>query len=201
VRGVPGPEARVNERVQMERVSRRAGGVLAVLLALAGAAAAQEDHGALALELVNEARQAEGLEPLTSVETLAATAKAHAEDMLARDYYAHVSPEGETVRDRFLAEGGSEWRLVAENIAMCRGCPTPPGADRVRAFQRGWMESPEHREAILDPGLAAFGFAMTWGEGVAYGVQTFAGPGQSRGGDPRDERATPEALTGRRSPR
>jgi uncharacterized protein YkwD len=117
--------------------------------------------------------------------------------MLARDYYAHASPEGETVRDRFLDAGGSAWRLVAENIAMCRGCPTPPDSDRVREFQEGWMESPEHRAAILDPGLEEFGFAMSWGETVTYAVQTFAGPGQSQGAEEMAEETAPEDLSER----
>ena len=155
--------------------------VAAVLLAAAGAAGAQEERAARALALVNEARAAEGLPPLEADERLGAAARAHARDMEARDYYAHTSPEGGTVRDRFLAEGGSEWRLVSENIARCRGCPTPPGPERVRAFQEGWMDSPEHRAAILDPGLARFGYALAWGEGVTYGVQTFAGPGRAEG--------------------
>jgi uncharacterized protein YkwD len=180
--------------MQMKSIAWSGSGcVIAALIALSGASA-QDDRSALALDLVNEARQAEGLEPLTWAEALEAAAQVHADDMLDRDYFAHVSPEGATVRDRFLDEGGGAWLLVAENIANCRGCPTPPGPDRVREFQQGWMESPEHRAAILDPGLSEFGFAMSWGEAVVYGVQTFAGPGQSQGAD---ETATSEELTKR----
>ena len=162
----------------------RAWAASVVLLATAGAAAGQEGRGERALALVNEARAAEELAPLERDERLAAAARAHAEDMAARDYYAHTSPEGGTVRDRFLDEGGGRWRLVSENIARCRGCPVPPGPERVGAFHEGWMGSPEHREAILDPGLERFGFAMAWGDDVTYGVQTFAGPGRPEGLEP-----------------
>lgn len=133
----------------------------------------------LALELVNQSRQAEGLEPLVPGDMLDEAAQAHAEDMLAEDYYAHVSPDGRGPRDRFLAAGGSEWVLVAENIARCSGCPAPPGRDRVRAFHDGWMNSPEHRANILTPGLQRFGFGIVAGGGLVYAVQTFAGPGAS----------------------
>jgi uncharacterized protein YkwD len=160
------------------------------------AASAQEDRRDLALSLVNQARSAEGLDPLNMNDRLVAAAKKHATDMLERDYYAHVSPEGEDVRDRFLAEGGSEWLRVAENLAICRGCPTPPGRERVRSFQKGWMESAEHRDNILDPGLESFGYAVVAGEDTTYGVQTFAGPGRPEGLPPGEEerRASPEAL-------
>jgi uncharacterized protein YkwD len=119
--------------------------------------------------------------------------------MLSRDYYAHVSPEGETVRDRFLEAGGGRWRLVSENIAMCEGCPTPPSPDRVREFEQGWMQSPEHRANILDPGREQFGFALTSGENVTYAVQTFAGPGRAEGlpAGEVEEEAPPAALSER----
>jgi uncharacterized protein YkwD len=184
--------------MDMKSIQRSApGSILATLVVLAGAVSAQDERSALALDLVNEARQAEGLEPLTWADALAAAAQVHANDMLARDYFDHLSPEGETVRDRFLDEGGGAWLQVAENIAMCRGCPTPPGPDRVSEFHQGWMESPEHRAAILDPGVAEFGSAVSWRENVAYAVQTFAGPGQSEGADETATEAAPDELTDR----
>ena len=177
------------QRISGMRVSV-CGGLLALLL-WPQAVAAEPEWVQRSLELANEARAAEGLEPLEIDERLVAAAEAHAEDMLERDYYSHVSPEGETVRDRYLAEGGSEAKLVSENLAFCEGCPTPPGIERVEAFHEGWMQSPEHREAILDPGLSAFGFAMRADGARVYGVQTFAGPGRPRGLTPDEE---PEEL-------
>lgn len=158
----------------------------AAVLLLSPSGAAAQARREQALSLTNEARQEAALGPLVLDRNLVAAAKAHAGDMLSRDYYAHESPEGETVRDRFLAEGGGKWRQVAENIALCRGCPVPPGPDRVRAFHEGWMESPEHRENILDPGLEEFGFAMTWEGETIYAVQTFAGPGRPQGLSPSE---------------
>jgi uncharacterized protein YkwD len=178
--------------------ARRASAALALTAALlvGQSAIADEPWHEQALELVNQAREAEGLAPLALEDALVGAAEAHAEDMLARDYYDHVSPEGETVRDRYLAAGGDDSRMVSENIAFCEGCPTPPDPERIEAFHDGWMESPEHRENILDPGLATFGFAMASEENVIYGVQTFAGPGRARGlrhGEPEEELPT-EAL-------
>ncbi|MEH6773735.1 MAG: CAP domain-containing protein [Cereibacter changlensis] len=156
--------------------------VLACGLALAGQPAlAQSEFLDQALDLVNASRAEADLPALETGADLVEAARAHAEDMLARDFYAHESPEGDTVQDRYIAAGGDEWELVAENIARCTGCPAPDAA-RIAALHEGWMNSPGHRENILRQGLARFGFAVVGGGGRdLYAVQTFAGPGQSRG--------------------
>ncbi len=123
------------------------------LFAAFDASAQTDDLSSLALSLVNEARAENDLAPLESTSTLAEAAEAHADDMLTRAYYSHESPDGDTVQDRVIDAGGSRWQLVAENIARCRGCEAAD-ADRVRAFQEGWMQSPGHRENILREGLA-----------------------------------------------
>lgn len=141
-----------------------------------------------ALELVNEDRAEYGLEPLELTESLNEAAQNHAEDMLERDYYAHVSPEGEAVQDRYIDAGGSRWRLVAGNIARCTGCPSPPTIERVRNLQQGWMNSPGHRANILREGLDSFGYGIIVGEDQRlYAVQNFAGPGMPRGLQPDEE--------------
>ena len=136
----------------------------------------------LALELVNEARAKEGLPALKLEAKLNEASLGHARDMLARNYYAHESPEGKTVSDRFQAAGGSKWLLTAENIAKCDGCAPPLTRDHVRQMQDGWMNSPGHRANILRKGLETFGFGMTVnGGGTLYAVQNFAGPGTPHG--------------------
>lgn len=138
--------------------------------------AQMRDH---ALELVNQDRSENGLPALDAGPNLDTAAIAHAEDMLARDYYDHVSPEGESVADRYRAAGGSEWELVAENISRCMGCTA--GLDVVQELQEGWMNSPEHRANILANGLDRFGFGLASDGSTLYAVQTFAGPGTPRG--------------------
>lgn len=136
---------------------------------------------AKALGLVNEDRRQHGLETLDFTEPLNEAAQGHAVDMRRRDFYAHVSPEGETVKDRYSDHGGSRWRLVAENIARCTGCPSQPTDERVKSLHTGWMKSPPHRRNILMEGLDSFGFGIVVGkDNVLYAVQTFAGPGTAR---------------------
>ncbi|MBP0441074.1 CAP domain-containing protein [Tianweitania sediminis] len=135
-----------------------------------------------ALALVNQAREEHGLPALTLGPQLNEAAQMHAADMFDRDYYAHTSPEGDTVQDRYMDAGGSRWKFVAENIARCEECTPPITAERVERLQTGWMNSPPHREAILGEGLENFGYGIVLGaDNGLYAVQTFAGPGTPRG--------------------
>lgn len=137
---------------------------------------------AQALALVNEERRQRGLPELRLEAELNEAARGHARDMLERDYYAHESPEGENVLDRYLAAGGAQWRLVTENIARCANCDSVIDEAAVERLHRGWMNSPEHRANILREGLDRFGFgAAASGAGGLYAVQTFSGPGRPRG--------------------
>jgi len=159
--------------------------VACLALAVSGAAAQEApdaDLRAASLGHVNDARAEARLSELERGPILEQAAQGHAEDMLARDFYAHVSPEGEGPRNRFLAAGGGEWELVAENIARCSGCAELDEA-RIEGFHEGWMNSPEHRANILRGGLSRYGFGAAAGDGVIYAVQMFAGPGEARGGD------------------
>ncbi|WP_160937345.1 CAP domain-containing protein [Teichococcus coralli] len=173
--------------------------LVALLLALAASAGAAEgeDLAGLrrhALELVNQARQAQGRAPLETGADLEKAAQSHARDMLKRHYYSHTSPEGDDVRDRYMEAGGSRWDLVEENIARCQNCGPPATAATVGQLQQGWMNSPHHRENILREGLRRFGFGIVVEAGGGlYAVQTFAGPGTSRGGGAE---ATSDALSG-----
>ena len=135
-----------------------------------------------ALELVNQARREHGLPPLELGAKLEEVALAHAKDMLRRGYFSHVSPNGTTVQERYVAAGGSKWRLIAENIAHCAACTAPPDVAAVEQLQRDWMHSPEHRHNILHRGLTQFGFAVVSSRAQGeYAVQTFAGPGVPHG--------------------
>ena len=171
----------------MTRRAAIGGSILAASLAIALPAAAQdtvdlEPLRERASAFVNAARGEAALPDLTLGRALSRAAQGHADDMLERDDYAHVAPDGETPAARFRAAGGSRWALSGENIARCMGCAPPPDAARVEAFQEGWMRSPGHRETILDPGFDRMGFGIAGGADQTYAVQTFAGPGEAEDG-------------------
>jgi uncharacterized protein YkwD len=101
------------------------------------------------LYFVNRARDEAGLRPLAWSERLAVAAQAHAADMDARNFYAHVSPEGRTATDRGRAVGYSSG--VGENIACA--------AYLVITVHDVWMRSPGHRANILHPDYKVIGCA------------------------------------------
>lgn len=106
------------------------------------------------LARVNEARKSAGAPPLTLEPRLEQAAQAHAQDMLARTFYAHRTPEGKMPRDR-AESAGYHGRLIAENIAA--------GSLSVETVLSGWLLSSGHRRNLLDPALRHLGVGLAVG--------------------------------------
>lgn len=114
------------------------------------------------LAAVNAERKKTGAPPLRSNSLLDKAAQRHAQDMLARGYFAHQSPAGTTVRER-AREAGYDWRAIGENIAE--------GQFSVDEVMRTWMNSPGHRRNILDPNFRELGVGLALGRsGSGYRV-------------------------------
>jgi uncharacterized protein YkwD len=105
---------------------------------------------------VNARRRKAGAPALRSSPALDKAAQGHAEDMLARGYFAHESPSGTSVRER-AREAGFDWRAIGENIAE--------GQFSVAQVMEGWMNSPEHRRNILDPDYTELGVGLVTAKG------------------------------------
>jgi uncharacterized protein YkwD len=93
------------------------------------------------LALVNQSRQAAGLEPLTANSRLRAVARLHGADMFAYGYLSHESRDGLLPLARVEAAGLSPWH-VGENLAYASDVPEA---------HRLLMQSPGHRANILSP--------------------------------------------------
>lgn len=102
------------------------------------------------LELVNAERRAAGLKPVQADAALVQVARAHSRDMLARGYFAHVSPDGKDLGDR-LRTAGVGYLTAGENLALA---PTLSGA------HGGLMRSPGHRANILRPQFGRLGIGI-----------------------------------------
>lgn len=123
-----------------------------------------------AFAAINRERAAYGLAPLRFASDLSVVARAHSQDMVERDYFAHQSPEGKDLRHRFARYGISNWRYIAENIACNRGYEDP-----VVTAVTGWMNSPGHRKNILNKGLVESGIGVAVSEaGRVVFTQVFA---------------------------
>jgi uncharacterized protein YkwD len=98
--------------------------------------------------LVNVQRARRGRRALRTNGDLARSAVEHSQDMVAKDYFDHVSPAGETPLDRVAAGGylpRSGTYVVGENIAVGTVQLATPAA-----IVSSWMASRDHRANILN---------------------------------------------------
>ncbi len=121
----------------------------------------------LAVNLLNQARQNEGLEPLKVNLQLSKLAADFAIDMRNRKFFAHVDPDGKDPFDR-MAAVGIDFPNAGENIAL---------SPDVETAHRMLLESPLHRENILNPKFTEIGIGVRPdARGGVYLVQEFIGP-------------------------
>lgn len=123
------------------------------------------------INLTNSQRQASGLKSLAENEELDMGAKLKAEDMFQNNYWAHISPSGVTPWHWF-DEAGYQYYMAGENLA--RDFNTSAGV------VEAWMNSPSHRENILNPNFTEIGMAVAngklLGEDTTLVVQFFGRP-------------------------
>ena len=111
------------------------------------------DLEAQLLDLVNQERVAAGLNPVVADPELTEVARRHSQDMFARGYFAHLSPDGQDPFDRISAAGIS-FLTAGENLAL---------APTVSIAHRGLMNSPGHRANILNPEFGRLGIGIVRG--------------------------------------
>ncbi len=110
------------------------------------------------LELVNQQRQANGLNTLTMNTTLLDAAMLRAAETSV--YWSHIRPNGtscSTVVD---------FGYFGENIAAGQTSP--------EAVMEAWMNSPGHRANILEPNFDSMGVGAFYQDGMVYWVQLFS---------------------------
>ena len=100
------------------------------------------------IRLVNQARQENGLQPLTASGTLSQVARAKSQDMVDNRYFSHTSPTYGTPF-QMLTTFGVSYRTAGENIAYGQSSP--------QEVVTGWMNSPGHRANILNSGYTQIG--------------------------------------------
>ena len=116
---------------------------------------------AILVELANGDRVANALGSLTVNPRLVEAAQAKANDMAARGYFAHASPEG-LDSWYWFEKAGYEYDYAGENLAM--------DFSDSGAVERAWMASPTHRDNILNGKYTEIGIATA--DGVYLGRTT-----------------------------
>ncbi|MBN2016172.1 hypothetical protein JW766_05050 [Candidatus Dojkabacteria bacterium] len=107
------------------------------------------------VDLANSERQARGVQLLSVDSRLVEAAKAKGEDMLAKDYWSHYGPNGESPWD-FILSSGYEYMYAGENLAKDFSSTAP--------IHSAWMASQSHRSNILNVNFKNVGIAAVTGE-------------------------------------
>ncbi|MGB6839091.1 MAG: CAP domain-containing protein [Microgenomates group bacterium] len=113
------------------------------------------------IRLTNEKRVTAGLFPLEANDALGQAAQAKGADMLNRNYWAHVAPDG-TQPWKFFIDAGYSYRYAGENLA--RDFTNPNSA------VEAWMASPTHKDNLLSANYREIGIAVV--EGDLDGIDT-----------------------------
>jgi hypothetical protein len=103
------------------------------------------------LQETNQERVAGGLESLTLNAELNQAAQAKANDMVARNYWSHNTPEGNPPWV-FISDAGYEYKSAGENLAY--------GFENSTEAVAGWMASPGHKANIMNTGYNDVGFGI-----------------------------------------
>ena len=113
------------------------------------------------VELTNQKRAERGLGPLKTNSLLNEVAQRKAGDMFAFNYWAHTSPSG---RDpwSFFQEVGYKYTYAGENLAR--------DFMNSESVVEAWMNSPSHRDNLLNPNYKEIGLAVV--NGTLNGVET-----------------------------
>ena len=126
------------------------------------------------VELTNADRMTGGLGTLKVNPALVAIAQAKANDMAAKSYFAHTSPEGLTPW-HWYKENNYKFVYAGENLAV--------DFSESSDVERAWMQSPTHRANIVGTQFTEIGIATAegtyQGRPTTFVVQEFATPAPS----------------------
>jgi len=106
------------------------------------------------VQLTNQERQAIGLNSLKVNPILTQAAYAKAQDMIAKDYFAHTSPQGVSPWYWFKAFGYN-YQVAGENLAI--------GFVESEEVNRAWKNSASHRQNLLNSSYKEIGIAVVTG--------------------------------------
>ena len=123
------------------------------------------------INLTNTERVSEGLPNLIESEILNEVAQRKLDNMIEEDYFEHTSPDGVDPWEWFF-QSGYDFAYAGENLAT--------EFTDVQKQHDAWMNSPKHKENILNKKFTSTGVAVgeriVEGEDVLVTVQVFATP-------------------------
>ena len=128
-------------------------------------------YSGVLVDLANEDRKENSLQPLKINPVLESAAELKAQDMAAKGYFAHYGPDGSAPWD-WMRKAGYDFVYAGENLAI-----DFTDSDDV---DKAWMNSPTHKANILNPKYTEVGIATIKGKynghSTIYVVQMFGTP-------------------------
>ncbi len=117
------------------------------------------------ITLINQERLGRGLTALSPQGQLATAARDHSADMACNNFFSHTGSDGSLPWDRVSALGYS-YAAIAENIFA--------GSSNAQIAFDAWMNSPGHRENMLNPTYTEIGIGYRYWADSPYGAYTTA---------------------------
>jgi uncharacterized protein YkwD len=112
------------------------------------------------LDRINNERQARNLPLLILSSELSSAARNHCLDMAVQEKLTHLSSSGLSYQDRLVANG-FYFQKTGENVAWSETFLD-------KEIHQGLMESPRHRENILDPDFNSVGIGVVYRKKDGY---------------------------------
>ncbi len=143
-------------------------------------------------DLTNAERQKHNKTPLNPEDRLSDIARSHSSDMIKRDFFDHMNPDGRAPGDRVALFHRSLIGLSGENIWMGKGHDTADSRKLAEKIVEDWMNSPGHRANILRDNYTHLGIGVSVKGDEIRATQNFADifamtdqdvPNQFRSGD------------------
>ncbi len=120
------------------------------------------------ISLTNASRASFGLTALTQNSKLTEAAQAKANDMLAKGYFSHNTPDGKTPWD-FVVSANYNYLTAGENLAV--------NFSEAEEVEDAWMNSPGHKANILNKSFEEIGVGISQGlyqgKNAVFVVQMF----------------------------
>lgn len=127
------------------------------------------------ISLTNQSRSQLSLPALSENSTLAKAAQTKADDMLAKGYFAHNTPDGKTPWD-FITAAGYSYLSAGENLAV--------NFTEAENVEDAWMNSPGHKANIINKNFQEIGIGISQGEyqghTAVFVVQMFGVPAEQK---------------------
>ncbi len=114
----------------------------------------------LVFKATNEFRIKNNLQPLIWDQRLSDIAYGHSADMIVRDFFDHVNPDGQAPTERIHRQHRQFIGNTGENVSVIVAAPPLDAMFISENAMSGWLKSPPHRENILDRAFTHIGIGV-----------------------------------------